>query len=85
MKEFLRYCIEQSERTEINAMTQWKNQITKAQEEYKSNNKQPDPPMYKVTELHRPEDIIPPTYEVRMKSARQKKQEKYDKLASTAF
>ena len=41
--------------------------------------------MYKVTELHRPEDIIPPTYEVRMKSARQKKQEKYDKLASTAF
>ena len=23
--------------------------------------------MYKTTDLHRPEDIIPPTYEVRMK------------------
>ena len=41
--------------------------------------------MYKHTEIQRPEDIIPPTYEVRMKNARQKKQEKYDKLASTAF
>ena len=42
--------------------------------------------MYKTTDLHRPEDIIPPTYEVRMKNARQtKKQKKYDKLASKAF
>ena len=66
-------------------MTKLKNQITKAQEEYITNNKQPEPPMYKTTEGHRPEEIIPPTYEVRMKNARQKKQEKYDKLASTAF
>ena len=66
-------------------MADLKNQITKAQEEYKSNNKQPDLPMYKTTDLHRPEEIIPPTYEVRMKNARQKKQEKYDKLASKAF
>ena len=28
--------------TEISAMTKFKNQMTKAQEEYKSNNKQPD-------------------------------------------
>ncbi len=42
--------------------------------------------MYKHTEIQRPEDIIPPTYEVRMKNARQnKKQEKYNKLASKAF
>ena len=41
--------------------------------------------MYKTTVLHRPEDIIPPTYEVIMKSARQKTQEKYDKLALKAF
>jgi hypothetical protein len=66
-------------------MTDLKNQITKAQEEYKSNNKQPDLPMYKHTAIQRPEDIIQPTYEVRMKSARQKKQEKYDKLMSKAF
>jgi hypothetical protein len=51
-----------------------KNQITKAQDEYKSNNKQPDLPMFKHTEIQKPEDIVPPTYEVRMKHARQKKQ-----------
>ena len=28
--------------------------------------------MYKATEILRPEDIEPPLYEVRMKSARQK-------------
>ena len=74
----------QSEQTEINPMAKLKNQILKAQEEYITNNRQPDLPMYK-TEGHRPEEIIPPTYEVRMKNARQKKQEKYDKLASKAF
>ena len=31
-KEFLKYCIKQSEHTEINPMTNLKNQITKAQE-----------------------------------------------------
>ena len=41
--------------------------------------------MYKTTDLHRPDDIIPPTYEVRMKNARQKKQKKYDKIVSKAF
>ena len=66
-------------------MTKLKNQITKAQEAYKANNKQPDLPMYKHTEIQNPEDIIPPTYEVRMKNARQKKQKKYYKLASKAF
>ena len=46
--------------TEINEMTQLKNQSTKAQEAYKSNNKQPDLPMYKHSDFQRPEDIIPP-------------------------
>ena len=41
--------------------------------------------MYKVNEVSRPEDIEPPLYEVSMKNARQKKQEKYDKLMSKAF
>jgi hypothetical protein len=66
-------------------MHKFKNQITKAQEEYKSNNKQLDLPMYKATDYQRPEDIVPPTYEVIMKKAREKKQEKYDKLTSHAF
>ena len=57
---------------EIVAMTNSKDQLTKAQEEYKSNNKQSALPMYKATEILRPEDIEPPLYEVRMKSARQK-------------
>ena len=73
------------DRLEITAMTKLTNQITKAQEEYMSNSKQPDLPMYKHTEIQRPEDIIPPTYEVRIKSARLKKQKKYDKLMSKAF
>ena len=74
-----------SDDIEIDAMTKLKNQITKAQEEYMINNKKSDLPMYKVNEVLRPEDIEPPLYEVRMKNARQKKQEKYDKLASKAF
>ena len=41
--------------------------------------------MYKATEILRPEDIEPPLYEVRMKSACQKKQHKYDKLVLKAF
>ena len=41
--------------------------------------------MYKVNESLRPEDIEPPTYEVRMKHACQKKQEKYDTLTLRAF
>ena len=73
------------EHTDIHAMTKLNNQITKAQEEYKSNNKQPDLLMYKHTEILRPEDIEPPLYEVRIKNARLKKQEKYDKLMLKAF
>ena len=41
--------------------------------------------MYKVDKELRPEDIEPPLYEVRMKNIRQKKQDKYDKLALAAF
>ena len=40
--------------------------------------------MYKVVDSQRPQDIIPPTYEVRMNNALQQKQDKYDKLASKA-
>ena len=36
--------------------------------------------MYKHTDFQRPEDILPPTYEVRITSARMKNQNKYDKL-----
>ena len=50
-----------------------------------SNNKPPGLLMYKPTAILRPEDIEPPLYEVRMKSARQKKRERYDKLMSKAF
>ena len=72
-----------SDDIEIDPMTQLKNKILKAQEEYMIKNKKSDLPMYKPTIL-RPEDIEP-TYEVRMKTIRQKKQEKYDKLALKAF
>ena len=72
-----------SDDIEIDPMTQLKNKITKAQEEYMIKNKKSDLPMYTPTRL-RPEDIEP-TYEVRMKTIRQKKQEKYDKLALKAF
>ena len=71
--------------TEINAMTKLKTQVTTAQEEYKSNNKQPDLPMYKTTDLQRPADILLPTCEVRIKNARLKKQKKDDKLTSKVF
>ena len=43
-------------------------------------------PIYTVKDvLLRPEDIYPPLYEVRMKSARWKKQQKHAKLMSKAF
>jgi hypothetical protein len=41
--------------------------------------------MYKHTEIQRPEDIVPPTYEIRMEHAHQKKQQNYDKPTSQAF
>jgi hypothetical protein len=50
-----------------------------------SNNIKSDLSMYNNRDIQRPEAIIPPTYEVRMKNAREKKQEKYDKLALKAF
>ena len=55
----------------------------KAEEEY-IINKKADLSMYKANNVLRTEDIEP-TYELRMKTIRQKKQEKYDKLASKAF
>ena len=41
--------------------------------------------MYKTTDSQRPEDILPPTYEVRIQNARMTKQEKYNKLPPKAF
>ena len=69
----------------MDAMTKLKNQITKAQDEYTIKNRKSDLPMYRVSKILRSEDIIPPTYEVRMKHAREKKQEKYNKLTLKAF
>jgi hypothetical protein len=86
--EFLQAQTLTIDEVEPDPMKKLKNKITKAQEEYKSNNKQPDLIMYKVSDVQRlenPEDIVAPTYEVRMKKAREKKQEKYDKLTSNAF
>jgi hypothetical protein len=50
-----------------------------------SNNNKSDLSIYTNRDTQRPEAIIPPTYEVNMKNAREKKQDKYDKLASKAF
>ena len=72
MQELLNYCIKPSDNTDINPMTKLKNQVTKAQEEYQANNTHPDPPMYKVEDSHKPETIIQPTYEVIMKTTREK-------------
>jgi hypothetical protein len=83
--EFLQGQTLTTDEIETDPMKKLKNQITKAQKEYKSNNTQPDLIMYKATDVQRPEDIVAPTYEVRMKKAREKKQEKYDKLTSNAF
>jgi hypothetical protein len=41
--------------------------------------------MHNHIEIQAPEVITPPAYEVRMKKAREKKQDKYDKLTSNAF
>ena len=50
-----------------------------------SNNKPPGLLMFTHTEIHKCNDIIPPTHEVRMKIARMKTQEKYEKIMSNAF
>ena len=85
MQDFLNDCIKPSDNTEINPMTKLTHQITKAQEDYKANNKELEPPMHKVEDSHKTENIIQPTYEVIMKSARGKTKEKYHKLKSKAF
>ena len=65
---------------EMDDMTKLKNQITKAQDDYMLKHRKSDLPMYTYTKVSKPEDIVPPLSEVRMKNAREKKQEKYDKL-----
>ena len=72
-----------SDDIEIDEMAKLKNKITKEQNDYMTKHRKSELPMYIPTGL-RPEDIEP-TYEVRMKTTRQKKQEKYDKLALAAF
>ena len=70
---------------EINALTKLTSQAIKAQEEYTANTKRPDLPMFTHTEIPRAKRPVPPSYEVRIKSARLKKQEKHDKLTPKAF
>ena len=41
--------------------------------------------MYNHNEIQKCDAIIPPSHEVRMNSARMKKQEEYDKLMSNVF
>ena len=83
------YCFEgsiiPSDDIEIDAMTKLKHQIIKSQAYYKTNTKQPHVPMYNHNEIQKCDAIIPPSHEVRMKSARMKKQEEYDKLMSNVF
>jgi hypothetical protein len=50
-----------------------------------SNDNQIALSVFNNMEIQRLEALKRPTYEVRMKNAREKKQEKYDKLASKAF
>ena len=70
---------------EMDDMTKLKNQITKAQDGYMLKHRKSDLPMYTYNKVSKPEDIVPPLQEVRMKNAREKKQEKYDELMLKAF
>ena len=67
---------------EFNAMTKLKNKIIKVQE---SDNNSIELSEFNNMEIKRLEALKISTYEVRMKNAREKKQEKYDKLTSKAF
>ena len=67
---------------EFNTMTKLKNKIIKAQE---SDNNSIELSEFNNMEIKRLEALKISTYEVRMKNAREKKQEKYDKLTSKAF
>ena len=67
---------------EFNTMTKLKNKIIKVQE---SDNNSIELSEFNNMEIKRLEALKISTYEVRMKNAREKKQEKYDKLTSKAF
>ena len=67
---------------EFNTMTKLKNKIIKVQE---SDNNSMELSEFNNMEIKRLEALKISTYEVRMKTAREKKQEKYDKLTSKAF
>ena len=70
---------------EIDAMPNFKHQLIQSQEEYTTNNKQSEFPMYKVSVNRKCNAIIPTTHAVILKNVHQKKQENYDKLMSNAF
>jgi hypothetical protein len=59
--------------------------ITKNVKKQESNDNEMTLSEFNIMEIQRLEALQRPTYEVRMKNAREKKQEKYDKLASKAF
>ena len=77
MTEVLKAYNKMPDGVKITDMTELNNQM--------SNNKQPQLPMYKHNQIQRPENIEPPTYEVIIKNARLKNQEKYDKLTPKGF
>jgi hypothetical protein len=59
--------------------------INKNVKKQESNDNEMTLSEFNIMEIQRLEALQRPTYEVRMKNAREKKQEKYDKLASKAF
>jgi hypothetical protein len=59
--------------------------ISKNVKKQESNDNEMTLSEFNNMEIKRLEALIRTTYEVRMKSAREKKQDKYDKLASKAF
>jgi hypothetical protein len=59
--------------------------INKNVKKQEPNNNEMSLSEFNMMEIKRLEALIRPTYEVRMKNDREKKQEKYDKLASKAF
>jgi hypothetical protein len=61
------------------------NIINKNVKKQESNDNEMSLSEFNIMEIKRLEAFIRPTYEVIMKNTREKKQEKYDKLASKAF
>lgn len=67
---------------EVSANTKLKNRISKAQDEYENlRQTQPNPPMHK----YEPKQTILNVEPIRMKTTKEKKQEKYNEMMENAF